>query len=49
MEVAKNILALDLFSDEAELAEAPLGISLILEISQGDLKHTTLQTLRGNF
>lgn len=49
MEIAENILALNLFSDKAELAEAPLSISLILEISKGDLKHTILQALRGNF
>ena len=45
MKVAEHVLALYLLGDQAELTEAPLSISLVLEVSQRHLKHTTLQTL----
>lgn len=49
MEVRQNIAALDILSNEAELAERPLGIIIILQISQRDLEDSVLQSLRGNF
>lgn len=45
MEVGQNITSLDFLSHEFELPE---GHFIILKVSQGDLKHTPLQTVRCN-
>lgn len=46
MEIGHDVAALDVFGDEAELAEGNL---VILEVSQRDLEHSAFQTLRGDF
>lgn len=45
VEVSENVFSLDFLRDELELPEGHL---IVLEISQGGLEHTTLQTLRSN-
>lgn len=48
VEVGQDIAALDVLGDEAELAERPLGVIVVLQISQGNFEDTVLQTLGGN-
>lgn len=45
MEVGEAVLALHVFCDQLEFAEGHL---IVLQISQTDLEHTSLQTIRGN-
>lgn len=47
VEVSDNVQALDILTDEADLAE---GLSLVtaVEVSEGELEDTALQTLRGD-
>lgn len=45
MEVGEAVLALNILSDELELAEGHL---IVLEISEAHFKHTSLQTIRGD-
>lgn len=45
VEVGQNIASLNFFSHQFELPE---GYFIILKISQGDLKHSPLQTIRSN-
>ena len=42
MKVSKDNLALNVFRDQSELSERLL---IVLQISQRDLKYTTLQTI----
>ena len=46
VEVGQDVAALDLLSDQFELAECDL---VILEIGERDLEDPALQTVRGNF
>ena len=48
VEVGEAVLALDVLADELELPEGPLGVSLVLEISQRDLVDAALETIRGD-
>ena len=48
MEVGQAVLALYLLTDELELPEGTLGILILLQVSQRDLVHTALQTIRRN-
>lgn len=45
VEVGKAVLALHIFCDQLKLAEGHL---VVLQISQTDFEHTSLQTIRGN-
>lgn len=45
MEVGEAVLALNVLSNQLELAEGHL---VILQISEAHLKHTSLKTVRGN-
>jgi len=47
VEVGKDVLSLDIFNAEAHLAEC-LILILVVEVSEGDLKDTALETIRGN-
>lgn len=49
MEVGEDIATLHIFSDELELPERPLRIIILLKVSNGNFKHTALETLRGDF
>ena len=46
VEVGQAVLALDLLTDELELPEGPLGILVLLQVSQGHLVDAALQTVR---
>lgn len=48
MEVGEDVAALNVFSDELELAERTLGIVVVLQIGQRDLEHAALQSLGSN-
>lgn len=48
MEVGENIASLHILGDELEFAEGSLGIVVVLQISQRDFKHATLQTVRSD-
>ena len=47
-QTTKLVSHLNILRDELELAERSLSVSLALEISKGDFKHTSLQTFRGD-
>ncbi len=48
VEVGEQVVALDVFADEADLAVL-LGLIATVKVSQGKLKHASLQALRGDF
>ena len=48
VEVAQAVLALNILADQLELAEGPLCVGLVLEISQRDLIDASLQTVRSD-
>lgn len=45
MEVGETVLALNVFSDELELAEGHL---IVLQVSKAHLVHSALETIRGD-
>merc|ERR1712076_172760 len=45
VERAQAVLALDIVADESELPEAPLSGLLLLQVSQGHLEDTSLQSI----
>lgn len=45
VEVGEAVLALNILSDELELAEGHL---VVLQVSEAHLKHASLKTIRGN-
>merc|ERR1712088_666311 len=48
VERAQAVLALDIVADESELPEAPLSGLLLLQVSQGHLEDTSLQSIGGD-
>jgi hypothetical protein len=48
VEVGEDIAALNVLGDELELAERSLGVIVVLQIGQRDLKHATFQAFTGN-
>ena len=48
VKVGQTVLALDVFTDELELLERPLGILLVLKISQRDFIDASLESIRSD-
>lgn len=48
VEVAQHVTSMDIFGDQLELTERSLGVGVVLQIGQRNLKHAALQTVRGN-
>ena len=48
VERAQAVLALNIFADELELSEAPLGFLLVLQVGQGDFVDAALKAIRGD-
>uniref|UniRef100_T1E295 Putative secreted protein n=1 Tax=Psorophora albipes TaxID=869069 RepID=T1E295_9DIPT len=48
VEVAQHVAAMDILGNQLELAERSLGVGVVLQIGQRNLKHAALQTVRGN-